>query len=123
MLSKRRIQPLITSVSASTVVLALDARDLSTAEARFDRSDFRLRKRIAAPDHRAIISLVGDGLRSDPRLASRVFKATDEVELGMILHGSSPITMSFVVAEAEVERVVARLHKVFFDQIDPQIFQ
>jgi aspartate kinase len=121
-LAKRRIQPLIASVSASNVVLAVDSRELrhrgrDLIEAVSDYGS------ASAEDHRAIISLVGDGLRSDPRLASRVFKATDEVELGMILHGSSPITMSFVVAEAEVEKVIARLHKVFFDQIDPQVFQ
>jgi hypothetical protein len=31
--------------------------------------------------------------------------------------------MSFVVAEEEVEKVIARLHAVFFDQLDPQVFQ
>lgn len=121
-LAKRRIQPLIASVSASNVVLAVDSRELrhrgrDLIEAVSDYGS------ASAEDHRAIISLVGDGLRSDPRLASRVFKATDEVELGMILHGSSPITMSFVVAEADIEQVIARLHKVFFDQIDPKVFQ
>ncbi len=121
-LAKRRIQPLIASVSASNVVLAVDSLDLrhrgrDLIEAVSDYGS------ASAEDHRAIISLVGDGLRSDPRLASRVFKATDEIELGMILHGSSPITMSFVVAEADVEKVIARLHTVFFDEIDPQVFQ
>jgi aspartate kinase len=121
-LAKRRIQPLIASVSASNVVLAVDSRELrhrgrDLIEAVSDYGS------ASADDHRAIISLVGDGLRSDPRLVSRVFKATDDIELGMILHGSSPITMSFVVAEADIERAIARLHEVFFDQIDPRVFQ
>jgi aspartate kinase len=121
-LAKRRIQPVIASVSATNVVLAVDSRELrhrgrDLIEAVSDYGS------ASVEDQRAIISLVGDGLRSDSRLASRVFKATDEIELGMILHGSSAITMSFVVAEAEVEKVIARLHKVFFDQIDPRVFQ
>jgi aspartate kinase len=121
-LAKRRIQPLIASVSASNVVLAVDSRELrhrgrDLIEAVSDYGS------ASAEDHRAIISLVGDGLRSDPRFASRVFKATDEIELGMILHGPSPITMSFVVAETDIERVIARLHEVFFDRVDPQVFQ
>jgi aspartokinase len=43
--------------------------------------------------------------------------------VGLILHGSSPITMSFVVAEFEVEKVIAKLHNVFFDRLDPLVFE
>jgi hypothetical protein len=31
--------------------------------------------------------------------------------------------MSFVVAEDDVAKVIARLHEAFFEQVDPQIFQ
>jgi aspartate kinase len=121
-LAKRRIQALITSVSASNVVLAIDSRDLrhngrDLIEAVSDYSS------ATAEPGRAIISLVGDGLRSDRRLVSRVFKAVEDTELGVILHGSSPITMSFVVEETEVESVIGRLHEVFFKQLDPEVFQ
>ena len=121
-LAKRRIQPLITSVSASNVVLALDSREL-----RHDGRD--LIEAVSgfgtatAETGRAIVSMVGEGVRSEASFVGRVFKAIDDTRLGLILHGSSPITMSFVVAEEEVEKVIARLHAVFFDQLDPQVFQ
>jgi aspartokinase len=41
----------------------------------------------------------------------------------VILQGSSLITMSFVVGEAEVEAVIARLHGVFFSELDPAVFE
>ena len=121
-LSKRRIEPLITSVSASNVVLAIDSRDLRHGGRDLIEAISGYGTAIARPD-RAIVSLVGEGLRSDPRLVSRVFKAIEEIELGAILQGPSPITMSFVVAEADVETVIARLHEAFFRQIDPLVFE
>jgi aspartokinase len=71
----------------------------------------------------AIVSLVGEQLRSDPKIVGRVFKAIDEIQLGVILHGSSPITMSFIVGERDVESVIASLHEVFFSYLDPQVFE
>lgn len=121
-LAKRRIEPLISSVSASNVVVAVDSRDLRHGGRDLIEAISDYGAAIAEPN-RAIVSLVGDGLRSDPQLVSRVFKAIDEIELGVILQGSSPITMSFVVAEADVETVIARLHEEFFRQLDPRVFE
>ena len=121
-LGQRRIQPLITSVSASSVVVALDSRDLRHGGRDLIESisDFG---KAAAEDGRAIVSVVGDGVRSERSLVGRVFKAIDDIEIGLILHGSSPLTMSFVVSDSDVESVIARLHDVFFERLDPQVFQ
>lgn len=121
-LAKRRIQPLITSVSASNVVLAIDSRELRHGGRDLMEGVSNFGSATAEPG-RAIISMVGEGVRSEPSLVGRVFGAIDDAELGLILHGSSPITMSFVVAEEDVERVITRLHGVFFDQLDPQVFK
>ncbi len=121
-LAKRRIQALITSVSASNVVFALDSRELRHGGRDLIEavSDFGS---ATAEAGRAIISLVGEGVRSEPSLVGRAFKAIEDTEVGLILHGSSPITMSFVVAESEVEKVIARLHDLFFSQLDTRVFQ
>ena len=121
-LAKRRIQPLITSVSASNVVLALDSRELRHGGRDLIEAVSDFGSATAEPG-RAIVSMVGEGVRSEPSLAGRAFKAIDDIELGLILCGSSPITMSFVVAEHDVEKVISRLHDVFFDRLDPQVFQ
>jgi aspartate kinase len=121
-LAKRRIQPLITSVSALNVVLALDSRELRHGGRDLIEAVSEFGSATAEPG-RAIVSIVGDGVRSEPSLVGRVFKAIDDIEVGLIVHGSSPITMSFIVAEHEVEKVIAKLHDAFFDRLDPQIFQ
>ena len=121
-LSRRCIEPLITSVSGSNVVFAIDSRDLRHGGRDLIEAISTYGTAIAQPNQ-AIVSLVGEDLRSDPRLVSRVFNAIDEIELGAILQGPSPITMSFVVAEADVETVISRLHEVFFRHLDPRVFE
>lgn len=121
-LAKRRLQPLITSVSASNVVLALDSRDLRHGGRDLIESVSEFGTATAEAG-RAIISIVGDGVRKEPSLVGRVFSQIGDVEVGLIVHGSSPITMSFVVPEQEVERVIEKLHAVFFERLDPQVFQ
>jgi aspartate kinase len=120
-LSKRRAQPLITLASASTVVVALDARDLKHGGRDLIEGISVYGTAIAAPD-RAIVSLVGDDLRNDPHLLSRTFKAIEEIEIDLIAHGSSETTLSFVVAQADVETVVEKLHETFFASLDPRVF-
>jgi aspartokinase len=70
-----------------------------------------------------MVSRVGPQIRRDRGLAGRVFSALGETDLELILHGSSPIAMNFVVADQEVEKVIARLHEVFFEKLDPGVFE
>ncbi|HKP13051.1 MAG TPA: aspartate kinase, partial [Blastocatellia bacterium] len=122
-LSKHGARPLLVAVSAASVALAIDGAELSEARERDLREELARFAALNVDRDCAIVSLVGEELRADPKLAGRVFKAIEEVELGIILHGSSPISMNLVVAEQSVESVVARLHAVFFDQPDPQVFE
>ena len=121
-LSKRRAQPLMISVSASTVVVALDSRDLKHGGRDLIEAISSLGSGDAQPD-RAIVSLVGEGLRNDPAILSRVFKAIEDIGVEMIAHGSSPLTMSIVISQADVEAAVERLHAEFFGSLDPKVFE
>jgi aspartate kinase len=70
-----------------------------------------------------VVSVVGAGLGGDPAVVSQIFNAIREIEVGLIVHGSSPLTMSVVVAESDVEQAVCRLHGAFFEKLDPQVFE
>jgi len=41
----------------------------------------------------------------------------------MISQGASRLNLTFVVAEQDLPRVVARLHAEFFSELDPSIFE
>jgi aspartate kinase len=122
-LNKYRAQPLIIAVSASSVALAIDSRETGEHTERDLIEEISLFATASREPGKAIVSLVGEELRSDTSVAGRVFKAIDEIQLGVILHGSSPISMNLVVDERDVESVIARLHEVFFAQPDPQAFE
>jgi aspartate kinase len=65
-------------------------------------------------EHRAIIAIVGIGLRNTPGLAGRVFNAVWPANVEIISQGSSSINMTFVVRQEDGPDVVRRLHREFF---------
>jgi aspartate kinase len=111
---RRRIQPMLTAVSALSVAAALDSRAIKPAVERDLVEELSGLGTVSLETEMAIVSLVGEELRSDRGLAGRVFSVLGDTQLGLILHGTSPIAMNFVVAQLDVENVIARLHDVFF---------
>jgi len=65
-------------------------------------------------ERRAIIAIVGVGLRHTPGLAGRVFNAVWPANVESISQGASAINMTFVVREEDGPDVVRRLHQEFF---------
>jgi aspartate kinase len=65
-------------------------------------------------DHRAIIAVVGIGIRTTPGLAARLFRAVQPANVEVISQGASAINMTFVVREEDGPDVVRRLHQEFF---------
>jgi aspartate kinase len=122
-LNKHRARPLLIAVSASSVALAVDGAEVTEPRERDLLEEIAKFATVDLDRKGAIVTLVGEELRTDMALAGRVFKAIDEIEPDIILHGSSATSMNIVVTESEVENVVARLHEVFFDRLDPQIFE
>jgi aspartate kinase len=65
-------------------------------------------------DSRAIVAVVGIGLRHTPGLAARIFRAVQPANVEVISQGASAINMTFVVREEDGPEVVRRLHAEFF---------
>jgi aspartate kinase len=62
---------------------------------------------------RAIVAVVGIGLRTTPGIAARLFGAISDTNVEVISQGSSAINVTFVVREDEARGVVCRLHDAF----------
>jgi aspartate kinase len=71
---------------------------------------------------KAIICVVGDNLKFTPGVAARLFQAIESTNVNMISQGASEINLTFVIDEAEADRVVRRLHDVFLTDVDPEVF-
>jgi len=65
---------------------------------------------------RAIIAVVGEGLRSTPGIAAQVFSTISDINLTLISQGASSINITFAVEESRVQEAVRRLHDAFFIQ-------
>ena len=65
-------------------------------------------------DGRAIVAVVGIGLRHTAGFAARLFKAVQPANVEIISQGASSINMTFVVREEDGPEVVRRLHQEFF---------
>jgi aspartate kinase len=62
---------------------------------------------------RAIICVVGEGLRGTPGIAARVFSTISDINVTLISQGASSINFTFAIEEMRVEEAVRRLHEAF----------
>ena len=58
--------------------------------------------------------MVGENIRRQPDVASRVFAAVCDMDVRVLCQGASDRTISFLVEESKVEESVQRLHGIFF---------
>jgi aspartate kinase len=92
----------ISLLVGSTVALPGIAADLrSVAHMRWE-------------NHKALVCLVGENIRRQPDIASRVFAAVSDMDVRVVCQGASERTISFLVEEEKVEESVQRLHALLF---------
>ncbi|AFL89503.1 aspartate kinase [Terriglobus roseus DSM 18391] len=72
--------------------------------------------------NKALICLVGEDIRGHSGIAGKVFTAVEHVNVRMISQGASEINMSFMVEEEEAAEAIRSLHRTFFVDPDPNIF-
>jgi len=78
---------------------------------------------VSMEDGQAIVCLVGENIRYTPGVAARAFGALDGANIRMISQGASLLNLSLVVAEADLTKAVAGLHREFFTKLDENVFE
>ncbi len=107
-----RHEVVVDVVATSEVSVSLTIEDPSRlADVR---RDLEAVGELRIDEGRAIIAVVGIGLRDTPGVAARVFRATEPANVEIISQGASAINITFVTREAEGPDVVRRLHREFF---------
>ena len=95
---------LLVGSTAGLPAIAADLQDV--AEVRWE-------------NHKALVCLVGENIRRQPDVASRVFATVSDMDVRVVCQGASDRTISFLVEESKVEDAVQRLHRIFFPQREP----
>ncbi len=70
--------------------------------------------RAQASSGKAIVCVVGEGIRYTPGIAAKVFNALEGIRIRMISLGASRVNVGFVIDEEDLEAAVRRLHATFF---------
>ena len=70
-------------------------------------------------NHKALVCLVGENIRRQPEVASRVFATVADMDVRVLCQGASERTLSFLVDESKAEESVRRLHGAFFPRVEP----
>lgn len=78
---------------------------------------------VSTAPQKAIVCVVGEGIRYTPGIAAKVFNAMDGIRIRMISLGASRVNVGFVVDHADLEPAVRRLHATFFPEPPPDAEQ
>ncbi|HEY7096105.1 MAG TPA: lysine-sensitive aspartokinase 3 [Terriglobales bacterium] len=108
----------VVSTSEVSVSLTVDSNESIPALA----ADLAKLADVKYEGRKAIVCLVGENLRETPGIAARVFSELSDVKIRMISQGASEINLTFVIEEDAVPDVIRRLHRTFFTDVDPEIF-
>ncbi|MBW3631238.1 MAG: lysine-sensitive aspartokinase 3 [Gemmatimonadetes bacterium] len=107
-----RHQTAVDLVATSEVSVSLSLDD--TARLPEIMRDLETLGTVRVEEERAIVCVVGEGLRARPGIAASVFGAVPDVSILLISQGASSINLTFVVEENRLREVVGRLHGAFF---------
>lgn len=71
----------------------------------------------------AVICMVGENIGVRRGVAGRVFQAMNGTNIRMISQGASNLNLSFVVANGDLPHAIEALHREFFSDLDPRVFE
>jgi aspartate kinase len=108
----------VVSTSEVSVSLTIDSNQAIPALA----ADLAKLADVKYEGRKAIVCLVGESLRDKPGVAALVFGELKDKKIRMISQGASEINLTFVIEEDDVPEVIRRLHKTFFQDLDPEVF-
>ena len=102
----------VVTTSEVSVSLSLDDTSALPAIVR----DLEPLGSVSIEGKRAILCIVGEGLRSTPGIAARIFSTIRNINVSLISQGASRINLTFAVEESRAREAVMRLHKEFFEE-------
>jgi len=100
-------------VTTSEVSVSLSLEDAGALDRIVE--DLKPIAAVKVESGRAIVCIVGEGLRNTPGIAGRVFSTVRDINVLLISQGASNINLTFVVEEASARRAVRLLHEAFFE--------
>lgn len=109
----------LVTTSEVTVSLTID-NTKNISQIMEELSTFAVAK---VENKKAIVCLVGEGLKRTKGVPGQIFGLLQDTHIYLISQGASEINLSFVIDEADLPKVIVRLHDYFFSgELDASIF-
>ena len=108
-----RHRTVVDVVTTSEVSVSLSLDDTSALDSII--GELKQLGAVQIERHRAIICVVGEGLRGTPGIAARIFSCLTDINVSLISQGASSINLTFVIEEDNLSEAVSRLHAAFFE--------
>jgi len=108
-----RHRTVVDLVATSEVSVSLSVDDTTTLPGIL--KDLAALGEPAVEAGRAIICIVGEGMRGTPGIAARIFATIRDINVSLISLGASRINITFVVEESRAAEAVRRLHAALFE--------
>ncbi|HKR59139.1 MAG TPA: aspartate kinase, partial [Pyrinomonadaceae bacterium] len=108
-----RYRTVVDVVTTSEVSVSLSLDDTTSLDSVV--AELELLGSVSVETERAMICVVGAGLRGTPGIAARVFSTISDINVMLISQGSSSINLTFVIEERQLNEAVNRLHRTFFE--------
>ena len=116
-----RYRTSVDMVSTSEVSVSLTVDDHENLDAV--SREVREFAQVSSENGQAIVCLVGENIRHTPGIAGRAFQVLREKNILMISQGASLLNLSFVIADGDLKDAVGALHREFFSELDPLVFE
>jgi aspartate kinase len=116
-----RYETAVDMVATSEVSVSLTIDDTGRIGAICE--ELREFSEVSMEHDQTIVCLVGDNIRYTPGVAARVFSALGGINARMVSQGASLLNLSLVVADGDVKQAVGSLHREFFSELDPAVFE
>jgi len=108
-------------ISTSEVSVSLTVDDVSALDSIVE--ELKKIGEVSIQKDRAIVCCVGDNLNNVQGSLHTALGALRDIKIYMISQGASAINITFVIDESRMPEAVRGLHEVFFNKIDPRIFE
>lgn len=108
-----RHETIVDVVTTSEVSVSMSVEDAGALDAIV--ADLKPFAAAVVERNRAIVCVVGEGLRWTPGVAGRVFSTISDINVLLISQGASNVNLTFVVEEGRAVEAVRRLHAAFFE--------
>jgi aspartate kinase len=105
-------------VTTSEVSVSLSLDDISALPAIVE--ELKQLGTVNVEEKRAILCIVGEGLRTTPGIAARIFSTISDINVSLISQGASRINLTFAVEEERAREAVIRLHREFFENLEQE---